>query len=72
MQSLKVGNEWGAQFLSHYLITLDIKIIFSLLSNLKNILNLTSDLIIIETLLSLFNILTFIIKRLINGIHKTF
>ena len=47
---------------------------FSLESNLKKTFNLTSDPIIIETLLCLFVMffLTFIIKRLINGINKTF
>ena len=59
-----------AQFLSHYLTILDIKIIFSSVSNLKKILNLTSDPIIIQTLLCIF--LTFVIKHLINSIHKTF
>ena len=44
----------GAQFLSHYVTILDIEIIFSLVSNLKRILSLTSDPIIIGTLLCLF------------------
>ena len=67
----KSKNLMGVQFLSHYLTILDIKIIFSLVSNLKKILNLTSDPIIIETLLC-NAFLTFIIKLLINCIHKTF
>ena len=64
----------GAQFLSQYLIILDIKIIFSLARNLKKILNLTSDSIIIQTLICSFVMffIIFSIKRLINGIHKTF
>ena len=47
---------------------------FSLVSNLKNVLNLTSDPILIQILICSFVIffLTFIIKRLINGIHKAF
>ena len=44
----------GAQFLSHYLTILDIKIIFSLVSNLKKVLDLTFDAIIIQTLIYLF------------------
>ena len=60
MQSLKVrvegggGGGGGAQFLSHYLTILDIKIIFSIVSNHSKILNLTSDPIIIPTLLCPF------------------
>ena len=50
MQSLRLG----AQFLSHYLTVLDIKIIFSIVSNHTKILNLTSDPIIIQTLLCSF------------------
>ena len=41
----------GAQFLSHYLTILDIKIIFSIVSNHMKILKLTSDPVIIQTLL---------------------
>ena len=53
MQSLKVRIEW-AQFLSHSLTILDIKNNIYILSNLKKILNLTSDPTIIETLLYSF------------------
>ena len=61
------------QFLSHYLTILDMKIIFSIVSNNIKILKLTADPIIIQTLLFIYNVfLTFIIKRLINGIHKMF
>ena len=35
MQWLNIRNEWAAQFLSHYLTILDIKIIFSLVSSQK-------------------------------------
>ena len=64
----------GSQILSHYHEILDIKITFSSVSNLKKILNLTSD----PHYYSYINMfvcnifLRFIIKRLINGIHKTF
>ena len=63
----------GAQFLSLYLAILDMKMIFSLVSNLKNILNLASDPIIIQPLICSFVMffLTFVLKRLINGVHKT-
>ena len=51
---LKSENFMGAQFLGHYLTILDIKIIFSLVRNLKKILNLTSNPIIIQTLIRPF------------------
>ena len=52
MQSLKKLN--GGTIFSYYLTLLDIKIIFSLVSNVKKILNLTSDPIIIQTLICSF------------------
>ena len=70
-----MGGGGGGQFLSHYLTILDIKIIFSLVSNLRKILNLTSDPIIIRTLLCpfetfCFHFLTFA-KHFLSNICKT-
>ena len=47
MQPLKVRIEWDTKFLSHYLTILDITIIFSLVSNLKKILNFIYNIYII-------------------------
>ena len=60
----KSKNCIGAQFRSHYLTILDIKITFSLISNIKKILNSTSDPIIIQTLLCSF--VTFFEHLLLN------
>ena len=50
----KSMNSMGAQFLSHYLTILDMKIVFLIVSNHTKILNLTSDPIIIQTVLCSF------------------
>ena len=64
-------NWMGAQFLSHYVTILDINIIFSLMSNLEKILNYDHN--YSDIIMPISNIfVTFIIKRLINGIHKCF
>ena len=55
MQSLNIRIEWGHNLQATiYLKILDTKVIFSLVSNLKKVLNMTSDPIFIETLLCSF------------------
>ena len=54
MQFLKVRIEWKHNFLATILQILDIKIMFSVVSSLKKILNLTSDSINIQTLFCSF------------------